>query len=305
MSLNRRQLLTGFGLTGVLGLSVLAWQRRLAGAAIAPQMISSAANLQSPQGEPLLRFAAVADAGMGNAGQYAVANAMTAYRQQQPFSLVILAGDNIYTNGEIEKIAAVFERPYATLLAQNVSFRACLGNHDIRTANGTAQLAYPGFNLPARYHSFQQGPVQFFVLDTNNNADWTTQLQWLDRELAASTASWKIVFGHHQIYSSGRYGIDRQRRQLLVPHFRQHGVALYINGHEHHYERSQSLDGTTYLICGGGANLRPVGRSPWTAYATSQLSFAIFEVYADQIVVSGIGTDARPFDHGAIARPVA
>jgi phosphodiesterase/alkaline phosphatase D-like protein len=41
---------------------------------------------------------------------------MTNYHSKSPYDLVVLAGDNIYTNGEMEKIAAVFERPYAPLL---------------------------------------------------------------------------------------------------------------------------------------------------------------------------------------------
>ncbi len=301
MSLKRRQLLGGFGLASALGLSVATWRRSRAQDLSQLPTRNSAADLQWPQGEPSLRFVAVADTGMGNPGQYAVADAMAQYRQQYPFSLVILAGDNIYTNGEIEKVAAVFERPYRELLEQGVTFRACLGNHDIRTANGAQQLAYPGFNMPARYYSFQHGPVQFFALDTNGNTDWERQLQWLDRELAASAATWKVVFGHHQLYSSGLYGNDRQRIARLTPHLRQHRVPLYINGHDHHYERSQAIAGTTYAICGGGASPRPVGRAAWSAYTASRLSFAVFEVYDDQIVMSGIGTDAQPFDRGAIA----
>jgi hypothetical protein len=43
--------------------------------------------------------------------------------------------------------------------------------------------------------------------------------------------------------------------EMLTPIFQKYGVPLYINGHDHHYERSQSLKGTTYLICGAGAGL--------------------------------------------------
>ena len=72
------------------------------------------------------------------------------------------------------------------------------------------------------------------------------------------------------------------------------------NGHEHNYERTRSIDGTTYLICGAGAGNRPVGRSPWTEYSTSDLSFAGYDVYPDKIEVSGINTNNRVFDRGII-----
>jgi 3',5'-cyclic AMP phosphodiesterase CpdA len=250
--------------------------------------------------QPILRFVSVADTGTGAAGQYAVARAMTRYHQQNPYDLVILAGDNIYNNGEIEKIDAVFEKPYQVLLQQGVKFQAVLGNHDVRTANGDPQIGYSGFNMPGRYYTFRRGDVHFFALDTNGNADWKTQLPWLEAELSRSNAPWKIVFGHHQIYSSGHYGLNKPFIENLTPLFQKYGVQLYINGHDHHYERSKPINGTTYLICGAGAGTRPVGKSEWTANSAERLSFAAYEVYGDRIIVNGIGTDNQVFDRGII-----
>lgn len=248
----------------------------------------------------LLRFVSVADTGTGAKGQYAVARAMNFYHQKNPYDLVILAGDNIYNNGEIEKIGVVFERPYQPLLKKGVKFHACLGNHDIRTDNGDPQVNYPGFNMQGRYYTFMRDNVQFFGLDTNGNADWKNQLIWLEKELSLSKAAWKIVFGHHPIYASGVYGSNPNFIKTFTPLFQKYGVQLYINGHEHHYERTRSINGTTYLICGAGAGNRSVGRSEWTEYSTSNLSFAAYDVYADRIEVSGIGTNNRVFDRGLI-----
>lgn len=254
-----------------------------------------------PKKDLLLRFVSVADTGTGAKGQYAVASAMNFYHQQNPYSLVVLAGDNIYNNGEIEKINAVFERPYQPLLKKGVKFQACLGNHDIRTANGNPQVQYAGFNMNGRrYYTFRRDRVQFFALDTNSNADWKNQLSWLEKQLSLSKATWKVVFGHHPIYSSGVYGSNQDFIQKFTPTFQKYGVQLYINGHEHSYERTRPIDGTTYLICGAGAGNRPVGRSEWTEYSTSDLSFAAYEVYPDRIEVSGIGTNNRIFDRGVI-----
>ncbi|MEH2311666.1 MAG: metallophosphoesterase [Nostoc sp.] len=248
----------------------------------------------------LLRFVSVADTGTGAKGQYAVAGAMNIYHKQNPYDLVVLAGDNIYNNGEIEKIGEVFERPYKVLLKQDVKFQACLGNHDIRTANGDPQVKYAGFNMKGRYYTFKRNQVQFFALDTNGNADWKNQLTWLEKELSISNAPWKVVFGHHPIYSSGQYGSNPDFIKTFTPLFQKYGVQLYINGHEHSYERTRAIDGTTYLICGAGAGNRPVGRSEWTEYSTSDLSFASYEVYKDRIEISAIATDNRVFDKGII-----
>lgn len=311
MRFNRRKFLLLAGVSG-LGLGVLGRQlidRGNAGGNLSrpsftqPDLVSQLPVNQSG-GNPLLRFVAIADTGTGYADQFAVGEAMNWYRQRSPYKLVILAGDNIYTNGEISKVKEVFEEPYQPLLTNGVKFRACLGNHDIRTDNGEPQLQYAGFNMPQRYYTFQEKNVQFFALDTNGNADWAAQLTWLEQELKSSKARWKIVFGHHPIYSSGHYGTNQAFIDSLTPLFQKYGVQLYINGHEHHYERTHPIAGTTYLITGiGGAQLRPVGRSQWTAFSDSRYGFSAISVYADRMEITAIGTDQKTFDRGIIAAP--
>lgn len=308
MSLNRRQFLflTSLSVFGVAIFSKLLRSQTPESSNISPtntdNLASASADalIKPVEGPPLLRFVSVADTGTGATGQYAVAAAMTRYHQLNPYDLVILAGDNIYNNGEMEKIGAVFEKPYQGLLQQGVKFQACLGNHDVRTDNGDDQVRYPGFNMAGRYYTFRRGDVQFFALDTNHNADWKAQLPWLEQELSGSNAPWKVVFGHHQIYSSGVYGLNQPFIKTLTPLFQKYRVQVYINGHEHNYERTRPIDGTTYVICGGGAGTRPVGRSQWTATSAERLSFAAYEVYRDRILISGIDTKNQVFDKGII-----
>jgi acid phosphatase len=254
------------------------------------------------EAKPLLSFVSVGDTGTGGQGQYKVAKAMNQYYQKNPFPFVILAGDNIYNYGEIEKINQVFELPYQELLQKGVKFYACLGNHDVRTNQGNDQICYPKFNMNChRYYTFRQDSIQYFALDTNTIENSNTQLTWLDTELSRSNATWKIVFGHHPLYSSGAHGSSKNLISMLTPLFKKYGVQLYINGHDHNYERTRNLDGTTYLTCGGGAGLRPVGRSEWTEYSVSRLSFAGIDVYVDHILIKGIGTDGNVFDQGIIS----
>ncbi|MBW4667658.1 MAG: metallophosphoesterase [Cyanomargarita calcarea GSE-NOS-MK-12-04C] len=297
MKLKRREFLF---LTGLSAIATACTAKSSSSQAI--QAISTAsAKISIPAKKGmLLRFVSVADTGTGAKGQYNVAKAMTNYHSKNTYDLVVLAGDNIYNNGEIEKINAVFERPYADLLKAGVKFQACLGNHDIRTANGENQVKYAGFNMKGRYYTFSRGEVQFFALDTNDIAGNKQQIAWLEKELSSSKAPWKIVFGHHPIYSSGYYASNPTFVQLLTPLFQKYGVQVYINGHDHNYERTQSINGTTYVICGAGAGNRPVGKSQWTEYSTSDLSFAAYQVYPDRIEISGIGIDNRVFDKGVI-----
>ena len=65
--------------------------------------------------EPLLRFAAIADNGFGSPDQMAVAKSMWETYQQKPYSFVLMAGDNIYSYGEIKLAKAYFEVMFLAL----------------------------------------------------------------------------------------------------------------------------------------------------------------------------------------------
>lgn len=258
-----------------------------------------------------LRFVVAGDVGTGRRGQHEVAQAIAQRQQSSPFLTALLTGDNIYENGEIEKISEAFEQPYADLLNKNVKFHAVLGNHDVRTNQGRDTIAYAGYNMPARYYTFVRQSVQFFALDTNQisrfgdrhrETAWGTQLKWLRSELKQSQAPWKVVFAHHPIYSSGQHGSNRDLIRDLTPIFAEHGVQLYLNGHDHHYERTHAMNGTVYITSGNGAKLRPVGRSRWTAHASSQLGFTTFDVYDDRMTVKAISTRNTVYDEADVMR---
>ena len=262
-----------------------------------------------PSEKPLLRFAAIADAGAGSKDQYAVARAMLQTYQQEAFPFVLMAGDNIYPYGEISLVKSHFEEPYAPLLSRDVKFYAVLGNHDIiKTNNGLDQINYPLFNMGNRYYSFKKGKadqetVEFFAIDTNDNAPWNEQLELLDQQLANSTAPWKIVFGHHPLYSSGAHGNNPELVEKLAPIFAKHKVPLYLCGHDHGYERSIPLQGTTYFVNGGGgAPIYEFRKSPQTAFVSSRFSFMTFDVYQDKIITKAIGTDGKVFDRAIITQ---
>lgn len=298
MKLTRREFL----LAGLSALSFAMVSKSLRGHTHERSQIPLDSLTPLPAETPLLRFVAVGDTGAGNQGQLAIARAIERYQQQYPFDLAILTGDNIYNNGEISKIGRAFEQPYKNLLSAGVKFYACLGNHDIRSKNGNDEVQYPGFNMQGRYYTIRRDPVQFFILDTNHNANWIEQLTWLQGQLRDSDALWKIVVGHHPLYTSGLHHANSRLRRRLLPILSGYQVPLYINGHNHNYERTIPIDGTTYLTCGAGAKTRRVGVSYWTARSLSRLSFATVDVYGDRLIISGIDDRDRIFDRAEITR---
>ncbi len=301
MSTNRRQFLIVSGLAG-LG---LAGAGKLLSDSFTNDPVSA---VPLPKSKLLLRFAVTADTGTGSLQQYAVGRSMAQYHQKYPFNTILMAGDNIYTNGEFSKISSVFALPYKDLRDRGVKFYASLGNHDIRTEKGNRQVNYPEFNMKGqRYYTHTHGDVRFFVMETNElrnpqDPNRDAQLAWLDRELAASKAKWNIVYGHHNIYSVGVYGVDAVMVKDVTPILKKHNVKLWINGHDHNYQRSNPIDGTTYLVCGGGgAGLYPVMPQSWTAFAKSVHSFGIVEVYEDQIMLTGIDSRGQIIDRALVS----
>ena len=134
--------------------------------------------------------------------------------------------------------------------------------------------------MPSRYYSFKAGPVLFIAIDTEG---WSAeQLKWIEETLAASTndpdVKWRVVYGHHPIYTSGTHLNERRiselRRQLL-PVLKAAHVDAYICGHDHDLEHLRS-DGMEFLICGGGgAKLRGFlgAREPQSVSSASKYAF--------------------------------
>jgi hypothetical protein len=63
------------------------------------------------------------------------------------------------------------------------------------------------------------------------------QLEWLEKGLANSTAKWKIVYGHHILWSIGgsKYSEGHVLRERIMPMLCEYADA-YIAGHEHDLE---------------------------------------------------------------------
>jgi len=97
-------------------------------------------------------------------------------------------------------------------------------------------------------------------------------LDWLEAELRASRAAWKIVVGHHPLYSGGMHGGSPLLRATVEPLFARHGVAAYINGHDHDLQHIFA-GGIHYLTSGAGAQARPVAAIEGTRFAQSRLGF--------------------------------
>jgi hypothetical protein len=265
--------------------------------------------LALPKKPGSLRFAVLGDVGRGDRAQYDTANELAHWRDVFDYRFVLLLGDNIYSSGTPENYAARFERPYKALLDGGVVFYAARGNHD-----PPDQEDYKPYNMNGnRYYSFtkEEGVlpiaptrVRFFALDTVNLDQ--EQLRWLRDELSGSTASWKICFYHHPLYTSGRYRLSSVRlRAVLEPIFRRYGVDVGLSGHEHFYERIIPRGGVQYFTSGAGGALRmhDIRPSEWMAAGfDADTHFMLFEISADTLYFQAISRTGQTIDSGSLER---
>ena len=181
---------------------------------------------------------------------------------------IITVGDNNYPLGAASTIDLNIGRPYHEFIypyvgefvpgAKSNRFWPALGNHDWDSLSCLGSRCFGPyfdyFTLPnnERYYDFVQGPIHFFVTnsDTREPDGMTTgsiQGRWLKEQLAASTATWKVVYMHHSPYSSGRHGALPFRQWP----YREWGADVVLSGHDHMYERLL-VDEMLYFVNGAG-----------------------------------------------------
>jgi 3',5'-cyclic AMP phosphodiesterase CpdA len=156
-----------------------------------------------------------------------------------------------------------------------------------------------------RFYSFKpQSGVRFFALDSNYVDK--AQLDWLDKQLAASGSEWKIMFFHHPLYSSGEtHGSAELQRGLLEPVFLKYGVNVVLAGHEHFYERIKPQKGVAYFIIGSSAKLRKgdLSKSELTAFGDDgEYAFMLMEIVGDELFFQTINQSGKTIDTGSIKR---
>ena len=161
---------------------------------LAATALAHAQELRLPNKDGSCKFAVIGDTGTGAQAQYDVGKQMAAFREKFKYDFVIMVGDNIYGSDSAGDFQRKFELPYKALIDGGVKFYASLGNHDNPT-----QDAYQFFNMGRqRFYTFKpQNGVRFFALDTNYLDK--QQLDWLEKELAASGSDWKIPYFHHPL----------------------------------------------------------------------------------------------------------
>ena len=218
----------------------------------------------APSGAEAFDFVVICDTQANPAALRRVAT--HAYSHRPAFTL--LGGDLVSTGADKDHWTGHFF-PNMEPLNNRVPLVPALGNHE-----GDAQFYYDYFSLPAPeyFHKFSYGNLDVFIVDSQRDVSpGSEQHTWLDQQMGASTATWKILMFHKPPYSSdendygdtyvGQSAGGDLRMRPLADLADAHDVDVVWNGHIHTYERTFPIrggevvaggEGPIYMITGGG-----------------------------------------------------
>src|ERR1035437_1054494 len=208
-----------------------------------------------------LNFLVISDfGGQGGKIQRDVAAQLGQIAELEKSKFVITGGDNYHQNGVPNARDPRWKNEYEDIYSAPslmIPWYASLGNHDylgsVEAEKEYTQIS-KRWKMPNRYYTHTEKindttDILFVHIDTspliteyrNNDStyhvlgqDIHKQLRWIDSVLASSHALWKIVVGHHPIYSSvGNHGNTKELIDDVLPLLQKYGVRIYLCGHEH------------------------------------------------------------------------
>lgn len=236
--------------------------------------------------ESSVGFLFFGDQGKGNKAQFEVAKGMEKFCSNHDCQFALLLGDNFYGSGvssvKDPQWKSKFEEPYKNLLFQ---FFAVLGNHD-HYGNYKAEIEYSQVQkkwvMPGRYYHFSKGDIDFYGLDTEEYD--SKQAEWVEASVRQSTSAWKILFGHHPIYSYGMHGDTPKLFKSLIP-LLQNQADLYLCGHDHDLQVIEKNKIKT-VVSGTASEVRPSKSSTGTLYSSSTLGFSYLLIQGSKAELS-------------------
>ncbi len=252
----------------------------------------------APHGDSF-RFAAFGDTRDGHGVHRSIVEALA----REKVDFVVHTGDMVGHGGVRREWDRFFqiERP---LLVETPILPA-IGNHDM--GNGEMFRHYFLQDMwagEARYYAHDWGNLRVVAVDSGIECrDGCTQYAFAERALreGAERGQLMVLFMHHPPYSSGEHGSDGTIQRPIRELAKRHGVELVITGHDHDYERTKPINGTTYIVAGSaGAPIRPVQPKWFSAAARTEPHYVVIDVVGDTLAVRAVNLDGTTFDTAVI-----
>jgi Icc-related predicted phosphoesterase len=241
------------------------------------------------------RFAAFGDTRTGHIVHRALIEAMSRER----IDFVINSGDLVEFGGTEEQWELFF-RIEAPLIASRPVL-AAIGNHDVSPRRYfekyfLSQMVSSG----NRYYHVDWGDVRVVIMDSETEArPGSDQYAFLERTLREGAAKdmLMIMSLHYPPYSSGEHGSNLEMREVVGELAPRYGVELVLAGHDHDYERTEAIDGVTYIVAASaGATIRKLSPSKFSKVLRTEPHFVLFDADRGSLVGRTINLAGNTFD---------
>ena len=266
-----------------------------------------------------LRFIVIGDWGeKGNFFQRQVASAMNKIRVQQKIDFILTTGDNFYQTGVNDVNDPHFQESFEIIYSASnkIPWYIALGNHDYM-GNIQSLIDYSEKNsfwiFPSPYYFFEKNLTQskkvlFVITDTNEFIHFLgfryrsymrrdkgiRQLSWINAILRDNSSQWKIVVGHHPVYSAGNHGDTVSLQSEFLDNLENNGVDLYFSGHDHDLQFLKNPSKrTNFFISGASSKVREMKSNPYSIFAKAEAGFIVVTLKERDALVQFIDKDAK------------
>ena len=225
--------------------------------------------------------------------------------REPPPAFLVITGDLTGDGPDWPKWKKEFFGPAGNLLRQTTVWTA-RGNHE---KNGVAykELFHQAGDGPHR--SFDYGNLHVVCVDQYEDrgsrdldeAGMAKLAAWLDRDLAASKAEWKIVAYHQPTFNVGGHGSEWGRQDIL-PVLEKHGVDVVLSGHSHLHERFVPIGPKGakpiihVVVSSSGGVSRSTSPSPILASSHRGQAYCVFAVHGSRLEMTAKTPEGEVID---------
>jgi hypothetical protein len=238
-------------------------------------------------------------------GQLA-AEIIATFTDDANFQSFILSVGDLVNNGDSESgwDNEFFNPSYPNILEMiaNLPYQSCMGNHE--GAGVLFQKYFPYPFVEGRYWSFDYGPAHFVVVDQYTNYDpGSTQLTWIENDLASTLKPWKFIYLHEPGWSAGGgHSNNSSVQNYIQPLCEQYDVSILFAGHNHYYARAVK-NGIQHITTGGGGAPLHQPNNNYGNIVTTSMShhFCKIEIEGDSLNFKAVKTDGTVVDSFAFS----